>query len=85
MLRNDPCEVLLTRQPEQPLSVILNMIAIRDRDPKKERTKSKALGISFKMFPTIPPEVLLAIWLPLAGCVMALCLYDEEEDEDGTP
>ncbi len=37
------------------------------------------------MFPTIPPEVLLAIWLPLAGCVMALCLYDEEEDEAGTP
>ena len=33
------------------------------------------------MFPTIPPEVLLAIWLPLAGCVMALCLYDEEEDD----
>ena len=37
------------------------------------------------MFPTIPPEVLLAIWLPFAGCVMALCLYDEEEDEGGTP
>jgi hypothetical protein len=30
------------------------------------------------MFPTIPPEVLLAIWLPLAGYVMALCLYDAE-------
>lgn len=36
------------------------------------------------MFPPIPPEVLLAIWLSLAGCVMALCLYDED-DESGTP
>jgi hypothetical protein len=36
------------------------------------------------MFPTIPPEVLLAIWLPVAAFVMALCLYDEE-DESGTP
>jgi len=33
------------------------------------------------MFSTIPPVVLLAIWLPLAGWVMALCLYDEEEDD----
>ena len=36
------------------------------------------------MFPPIPPEALLAIWLPLVGCVMALCLYDED-DESGTP